>query len=86
MTDYQEPTLTIKDSDGIEFYCSECRNCVASFANGRKPDVALRDLAELFRSHIKEHHPHPRRTRRSVGSVRSARALRRFCRRSQADG
>ncbi len=65
MTD-ANPTLMIEDSDGVEFHCSEWRNVVASFANGRITDGALRDLAELFRSHVKEHHPRPRaRARRS---------------------
>lgn len=60
MTDDPEPILIIKDSDGVEFHCSECRNVVASFANGRITDGALRDLAKLFRSHVQEHHPRPR--------------------------
>lgn len=51
-----EPTLTLKLSDGNNFYCSACHDCIASIGNGRFIIGSLRELVEMFRNHVERLH------------------------------
>ena len=51
-----EPTLTLKLSDGNEFYCSACHTSIASLGNGRFIVGPLRELVEMFRNHVERFH------------------------------